>query len=324
MALRLIPPGKRGPHYVIRGRVGGVLVERSAKTSSLATARSRLRELEAQLGDVPSLGQITFAQAAERYIEFRRPSSADLKRLEKVVAAIGRRQLRAISAADLHEIAGQLGRGLSAATRNRNYLRPAVTVLHYAAQAGLCPYLRVKAFKESRPKTRAVERQLADALITAAPEGPKRLLVTWLFYQGTRISDTLRVKWNDIDPDAGTVRIHISKTDTVRVFPIHEAVRVQLALFRLPGSPATASVFPWRTRSGVRWLRKLGEQVGIPFSAHMARHSLGTWLNEDGAGLRTIMETLGHADVHSSIRYQGASVEVVRAAINRIDLRRKA
>jgi hypothetical protein len=54
------------------------------------------------------------------------------------------------------------------------------------------------------------------------------------------------------------------------------------------------------------------------FTAHMARHSLGTWLNEDGAGLRTIMEALGHADVHSSIRYQSADVEIVRAAINKV------
>jgi hypothetical protein len=92
MALKLIPPGKRGSSYVIRGRVGGVLIERSAKTSNLAQARSRLRELEAQLGDVPTLGQVTFAQAAQKYIEFRNPSRVDRQRLEKVVNAIGSRR----------------------------------------------------------------------------------------------------------------------------------------------------------------------------------------------------------------------------------------
>lgn len=321
MALKLIPPGKRGASYVIRGRVGGVLIERSAKTSNLAQARSRLRELETQLGDVPTLGKITFAQAAQKYIEFRNPSIADRQRLEKVANAIGSRRLVDLNAAALHEVAGRLGLGLSPATRNRNYLRPAVTVLHYAAAAGLCPYLRVKTFKEARPKTRAVDREAALALIAAAEPGPQRLLVTWLFCQGTRISDTLRVKWDDIDIEAGTVRIHVSKTDSVRTFPLHGAVR---ELLDVPRDATSVYLFPWRTRSGVRWLADLGKQVGVHFTAHMARHSLGTWLNEDGAGLRTIMEALGHADVHSSIRYQGANVEIVRAAINKVDLRRKA
>jgi integrase len=47
---------------------------------------------------------------------------------------------------------------------------------------------------------------------------------------------------------------------------------------------------------------------------HMARHSLGTWLNASGAGLKTIMAALGHKDAKSSIRYQAADIEVVRAA----------
>jgi integrase len=314
VALKLIPPGKRGPYYVIRGRVGGILVERSAKTSNLAAARQRLRELEAQLGDLPSLSQVTFAQAAQKYIEFRNPSRVDRQRLEKVVHAIGSRRLREITAADLHEMVSRLGGRLEPATRNRNYLRPAVTVLHYAAGAGLCPYIRVQSFREPRARTRALGREAALSLIAAATPGPQRLLVTWLFCQGTRISDTLRVKWDDIDLEAGTVRVHVSKTDNVWVFPLHEAVSALLAGDRSRG----VYVFPWRHRWEVKWLRQLGDEIGVHFTAHMARHSLGTWLNEDGAGLRTIMEALGHADVHSSIRYQGASVEIVRAAINKV------
>lgn len=320
MALKLIPPGKRGPYYVVRGRIAGVLVEKSTGTADPREAHRRLKELDGAVKDTPSLGQITFAQAAQKYVEFRNPTKVDRQRLDAVCRAIGSRRLREITAADLHGMANALGNGTTPATRNRNYLRPAVTVLHYAASAGLCPYLRVKTFKEPRPKTRALDHEAAIALLDAASPGPQRLLVTWLFCQGTRISDTLRVKWDDIDIEAGTVRIHVSKTDTVRVFPLHENVVVLLSGV----SASSGYVFPWRTRSGVRWLTSLAAGLGFHFTAHMARHSLGTWLNEDGAGLRTIMEALGHADVHSSIRYQGANVEIVRAAINKVDLRRKA
>jgi integrase len=241
VALKLIPPGKRGPHYIIRGRRGGHLIERSTGTSNIKEARQRLRELEEAVGDTPKLGQITFAEAARRYVEFRNPSVVDRQRLEKVVSVLGSRRLRDVTAGDLHDMASRLGEGNAAATRNRNLLRPAITVLHYAAQAGLCGYLRVKTFKEARPKTRALDAATALALVAAAEPGPKRLLVTWLFYQGTRISDTLRVKWDDIDIEAGTVRIHVSKTDTVRVFPLHDVVRRELATV----PRVSERVFPW-------------------------------------------------------------------------------
>jgi len=44
----------------------------------------------------------------------------------------------------------------------------------------------------------------------------------------------------------------------------------------------------------------------------MARHSLGRWLNEADASLRTIMDTLGHAGIHSSARYQSTDIEVTQ------------
>lgn len=56
------------------------------------------------------------------------------------------------------------------------------------------------------------------------------------------------------------------------------------------------------------------QSLGLAFTPHMARHSLGTWLNAQGAGLKTIMAALGHADPKSSMRYQTADVEIVRQA----------
>ena len=40
-------------------------------------------------------------------------------------------------------------------------------------------------------------------------------------------------------------------------------------------------------------------------------------MNEDREGLRTIMATLGHANVKSSMRYQAGDITVVRAAFER-------
>jgi len=52
---------------------------------------------------------------------------------------------------------------------------------------------------------------------------------------------------------------------------------------------------------------------------HMARHFGGKHLNAGGAGLKTIMGALDHADPTSSIRYQDADLDIVRSAIDRLD-----
>jgi integrase len=86
-------------------------------------------------------------------------------------------------------------------------------------------------------------------------------------------------------------------------------------LAEIPEAERAGRLFPWRTRSGVyRWLRPLARGLCVTFTPHMGRHSVGTWLNAERAGLRTIMEALHHRDPASSIRYQSADVEIVRAA----------
>jgi len=59
-------------------------------------------------------------------------------------------------------------------------------------------------------------------------------------------------------------------------------------------------------------------KIGIEFTPHVGRHSVGTRLNESGAGLKMIMAALDHRDPESSIRYQAANIEVVTAAAARL------
>ena len=44
---------------------------------------------------------------------------------------------------------------------------------------------------------------------------------------------------------------------------------------------------------------------------HQARDSLGTWLSQDNATLKTIMPALGHADAKRSLRHQATDIETV-------------
>ena len=258
-----------------------------------------------------------FSHAAERYIAYRRPSREDLRRIDRVVKLLGPRPVTEITQDDIVEAARQAyPRGAAPTTLNREIVRPAATILHYAAENRLCSWLRIKPFKEPKPTHKAVDQDAVAALIEAAPAGPKRLLVLWLFCQGTRISTTLKIQWSNIDLEAGTVRLYERKTDTWHTFPIHGEV---LAILRAtPPTVRTGRLFSWGDRHNVyRFTREVSEQVGVKFTAHMARHTLGTRLAELGASLRTIMDALGHADVKSSMRYQQPNLEVLRHELNR-------
>jgi integrase len=326
MPLKLIPPGgrKNNPYYIVRGTVDGRDIEVSAKTRDKAAAKRFAAELERELltRRIPRPGEaITFSAAADLYIAYRDPSKADRRRIERLKRVIGKNVVGDIRQADLVSAAELLQANKSPATRNREVIRMAAAVLHYAHENGYCDWLRVKLFKEPAPRTRAVTMDIAAELIDAVPAGPKQLLLLWLFRHGTRINQTLSVTWHDIDLPQQTFRLYDKKGKCWRVFPLHPEVFEQLAVM----PERFGRLWPWETNSGVyKWLRPLTRKLGIAFTPHVARHSLGTWLNESGAGLRTIMATLGHQDVKSSIRYQAADIDVVRAAAVKIGpIRRK-
>jgi integrase len=147
-------------------------------------------------------------------------------------------------------------------------------------------------------------------------QAKKGLLLLWLFRQGTRITDALGIKVADLDIPNRTVIRRIGKTDENDVV---EALSDDVWQELVNNPPVGTWLFPWRTKSGVyRWLRPYMKQIGVKFTPHMARHSLGKWLNESGVSLRTIMDTLHHHDPKSSVRYQSTDAEAIRAAGRRI------
>jgi integrase len=303
----------------IVGTVAGTRIRLRAQTNNPKLASEEAAALEADLlrtqwhgAATPPQGKlITFEKAAALYQAFRRPKLPEQKRLVKVVDALGHRRVTEITHADLVAAANKLFPGGSPSSLNRNFMDVAAAVLHYAASNGYCEWMRVKKFAHPRPLPRAARIDAIETLINAT-EGRRQLLLIWLWHQGMRISQTINLTWDDIDLERGTVRFFDAKGPRWRTFPLHEAVFARLR--QIPAEKRAGRVFPWSNRHNVyRWLRPLVRELGVTFTPHMARHALGTALNAQGAGLRTIMGALGHDDARSSMRYQAAEIEVVRA-----------
>lgn len=318
--LKLIPPGKRkNKFYYLRGTLDGKHVETSLKTSNRTDAEQKLRNLIREYEGNKDINEnVTFTMAAQHYIAFRKPTERDETRIDRICDWIdpdtglqfGNRLCREFTQNDIVKVANALYSTSEAGNKNRSAIVPIASVLHYASSNKWCDHLRIAKFKEKTAKTRFVMPNVETKLLKAA-NGDEYLLLLWLFRQGDRITDALQVRYEDIDLDRGVIRRLISKSDRYWEFSIDEEIIKLLKKKKL----SEGFVFPWRTRWAVYvWLNPLKEKVGIEFTPHRARHTLGKTLNDTGAGLRTIMDSLGQSDPKSAIRYQATDVETTRRA----------
>ncbi len=312
-------PGKRKGNkaYIVRGWAGGRQREIRTSTRDKKVAERVWRDLkkraDRERDELHPRTPQTFRDAALRYLAFRKPDGQEPQYIDKLCAVIGSLDLASIQQHDLIEAANALYAGRAPATINRQALVPAAAILHYAAENGWRTWIRVKKLKEKRPETRAISQDTARVIL-ANTEGELLLLLTYLFRQGTRISDVLRITWGDIDLKAGTVRHYVSKTDEWREVPLHLDV---IELLRAEKNKL-GRVFPWRTRHGVyKELRPVLKRLGIKFTPHQARHSFATWLVNEGVSLPELMEAGGWRDPKSVMRYGKVDQARVREVIHR-------
>lgn len=317
MPLKLIPPrpGKT-PFWYIRGTLYGRIVDASTKARDKAAAQRFKEQFELRLAkqDADKHAPATFRIAAEMYANYRKPKKWDKACIDRLVGALGEYQLSDIRQHVLVDAAHELYPDGSPATKNRQALGIAASILHYAAENNLCPYIQVKKFKEKAPIPRALSKEQARVLMAGA-EGEMHVLLVWLFHQGWRISDVLRLKWEDIDLRDGFVRHHIRKTDDYRVTPLHERTMSALRIL----TPGVGKVFHWSDKSNLyRDLRPLCARLKIKFTPHMARHSFATWLANEGVSPLELMEAGGWKDHKSVLRYAKLDPTRVRSIINKI------
>jgi integrase/recombinase XerD len=305
---------KGSPFWYVRGSYCGHHIYASTKTSDKASARRLKEALEIRLSRAGQSHALTFSEAATLYLEARPASPQWLADINRLCAVIGDRLLDDIKQHVLVDAASSLYPHCQASSKNRSVFGPAAAILHYAASNELCSYRRISRLKEKRPEPRAMRKEDAARLIAAA-DGKLKLLLVFLFCQGWRISDVLRLQWTDIDLAEGLVRYHMSKSDRWMTTALHITVITMLSHEAIQ----TGHIFPWAHRSSVsRLLGPLCRQCGIKFTCHQARHSFASWLNAEGASTKEIMEAGAWADMRSVLRYTNVDATRVRLTINKI------
>jgi integrase len=159
-------------------------------------------------------------------------------------------------------------------------------------------------------------------LIAALPE-PINLMVLVTGSLGLRISETLALKWEDIDVEAGTILIQRKFThgftgDTKTAaseapLPISESL-LKILLAYKPKTGDSERVFPSSRTGGPRSASVLLQKGLKPVTDslsmgrvtwHTLRHACRAWLSSGGAALGTQKDLLRHSDISTTMNIYG-------------------
>ena len=268
----------------------------------------------------------------------------DLRRYGEFLAGCGRASLADVGEGDVAEFLAALRRGdevhppLSVTSAARTIV--AVRGLHkFAVREGSVETDAAVAVRPPSPARRLpkaisvsdVERLLAAAGSGGSPrELRDRALLELLYGTGARISEAVGLVVDDVDFDAGVVRL-FGKGSRQRVVPLGSFARRALEEYLRAGRPsllATAAassaargavfvnVRGGRLSRQSAWtvLRAAADRAGLTgaISPHTLRHSFATHLLDGGADVRVVQELLGHASVTTTQIYTLVTVDRLR------------
>jgi len=140
-----------------------------------------------------------------------------------------------------------------------------------------------------------------------------------MYATGMRISELLNLRENQLDLEAGFVRV-FGKGGKERIVPVGRSALTRLRQYlelrnvvRKKILVGNGKDFVFLSPKGGRIsrstvlniLKKLGQDSGIRknISPHVLRHSFATHLLEGGADLRVVQELLGHSDISTTQIY---------------------
>jgi integrase/recombinase XerD len=270
----------------------------------------------------------------------------DLRRYLEFLAGQDREDLSQVTEADVAAFLAALRLGdsthppLSASSAGRTIV--AVRGLHRFAvregnvDADTAGTIRPPTPARRLPKAIAVE-DVERLLEAAGADGTARArrdraLLEVLYGTGARISEAVGLDVDDVDLDAGLVRL-FGKGSKDRMVPLGSFAKAALELYVATARPALAAGAPasrpardsravfLNARGGrlsrqSAWtvLRTAATRAGLMagISPHTLRHSFATHLLDGGADVRVVQELLGHASVTTTQIYTMVTVERLR------------
>jgi integrase/recombinase XerD len=155
-------------------------------------------------------------------------------------------------------------------------------------------------------------------LLEAAISLRDKLMLGIMYAAGLRVSEVVRLCWEDLDFERNTIHIHQGKGHKDRLVMLPSSFQPVLArfselnahrgyLFPSEGSRTGRHLSP---RTAQRAMEHAVKLAGItkPATCHSLRHSFATHLLEHGTDIRFIQKLLGHARLETTTIYAKVAI----------------
>lgn len=348
--VRVHPSGRKV--YIVQTRAGGnaarrvtlgvhgvLTPEEARRRAALVIARVKAGEdpvpepLEVRLAEGPTVADLAQQYLEEHVAVHCKQTTANgyrqVLRLH-VLPALGGRPALAVSHGEVTE----LHHGLSANPMTANMAVSILSRIYYAAEdwgripEGSNPCRMVVKYRARRRERfltdgelRRIGKVLEEAESRKGISAHAVAAIRLLLLTGCRKSEILNLRWDDVDMEAGELRLADSKTGPRTIVLSPEAVAVLSRIPRLEdnphvivgkvgGRPIRDLKVPWDivcARAGLENIR-----------IHDIRHSYASRALALGESLPMIGRLLGHAVVESTVRYAHLAEDSVRDSAIRV------
>ena len=296
-------------------------------------------------------GSLTFSDAAERYLANREllglkhGTLSDYESYLRVhlLPTFGPMPLDEISPDDIDAFIALKRREGKATKSVLNYLGLMSAILGHGMKRGWCATNVVAAIDKPLDRRtteiRYLNKQELEALLAAVPPTERgqveRVLYLTAAMTGLRRGELLALRWQDVDPNAGVIRVRRTYTRghfgapktrrSSRAVPLAARVRHDLERHRgrrrwnqdqdlVFAHPNTGRVLePSRLR---KRFQAAARRAGLrPVRFHDLRHTFGTRMAAAGEPLRAVQEWLGHSDYRTTSIYADYAPDATQGAL---------
>ena len=321
------------------GRHGVITAEEARRRAALIISRIKAGQepiaepMAVKLAEGPTVGEL-----AERYLEEHvavrcKPKTEAMYRLvvaKHILPRFGKRPALAIG----HKEVTELHHGLSAKPVMANHVIDLLSrIYNLAEDRGHIPEMsnpcRLVAKNRERKRERFLTegefrrlgRVLDEAETCKGVSVHAVAAIRLLLLTGCRKGEILNVRWDQVDLEAGELRLPDTKTGPRTITLSPEAVLVLSRIPRLPDSPF---VIPGKIKG--KPMRNLNdpwdivcERAGLDdMRLHDCRHSYASRALALGESLPTIGRLLGHTQVETTARYAHLAQDSVRGSAVRV------
>ncbi len=181
----------------------------------------------------------------------------------------------------------------------------------------------IKMPKKEKHLPEVLTKKEVKSLIDSADNVKSKLIVSFLYSSGLRVSEVVNLKLNDINFGEKTGWVRQGKGNKDRLFAMSESLSNELKAY-LEGRENKylfSKDKPLTTRNIQKIIKATAKRAFISkkVTPHTLRHSFATHLLENGTDIRVIQELLGHSSLNTTQLYAHVSSEQIKKVQNPLD-----